>query len=150
MHPKTAQTMMRDLQQHEYRLCRTAARYKRIKPRLRGRLPHAQLRNRKLSSTIFRLRTGHTRFDNPRHAQRCPSCNAPDSVEHLLLACSDARRQVLIDKVCNHLDTPPPTNDADTINLLLGVPPGATKSQLVKVATMVAEYALTVRGQSGV
>ena len=51
---------------------------------------------------------------------------------------------MLIDKVCNHLDTPPPTNDADAINLLLGVPPGATKSQLVKVATMVAEFALLI------
>ncbi len=80
---------------------------------------------------MIRLRCRRTRFIQfsyiEQRRQHCPQCNAHDSVEHLLLYCSNPLRQVMVGD--------------ELPDLLLGSNPNLDRDTQRKAATLVASHA---------
>ncbi len=146
----TALTLVRVRQQHEYTSDPAGKAYKRIKLQMEGALPHSVLATDCHTRTIFRLRCQHTRFQlRGGPTPPCPHCGTPDSVEHMLLDCSDRRRHALELSVCARYNEAPPAaarrTREDRLMLLLGPHPRASVGTQKEVATLVARHALRVR-----
>ena len=82
-------------QQRSYTNSGIRAHFLGIKPKFSSQLPSPHPGSRKLSTTVFRLRSHHTLFSNNiMGMQPCPHCGAQDSVDHLLLQCSNPSRAI--------------------------------------------------------
>ncbi len=98
---------------------------------------------------MLRLRCRRTRFIQfsyiEQRRQHCPQCNAHDSVEHLLLHCSNPLRHVMVDEVCALNRRTASADDDELLDLLLGSNPNLDRDTQRKAATLVAHHACESR-----